>query len=337
MARSPNRLTPNYARRFLGLDIGGGRRDGARRTRRRGPPGRGRDGAGALCRGLRRGAQRRARGARLQASRRFRQSGLGRDGRPRRHRFPRHPKEMRHPVRSARAISSSSRARAAISCASMSRWTGSPSAALRAVTLDDVIGAAQRVLRPYKFEVKETAWWSVYEVGQRLTDHFDDASPLPAGTRDPRVFIAGDACHTHSAKAGQGMNVSVQDGFNLGWKLAAVLRGRAPAALLATYSAERRAIAQKLIDFDREWSSMMAAPLKSPDDAARRRSRRPAGLFCPARALHRRRDDALRALGADRGRRASGSGGGLCRRNALPFGARSCGSPTPRRSNSARS
>ena len=47
----------------------------------------------------------------------------------------------------------------------------------------------------------------------------------------PRVFIAGDACHTHSPKAGQGMNVSMQDAFNLGWKLAAVLRGRcAPAA-----------------------------------------------------------------------------------------------------------
>ena len=132
--------------------------------------------------------------------------------------------------------------------------------AARAVTLEDVVGAAQRVLRPHKFEVKEVAWWSVYEVGQRLTDHFDDASD----GRDPRVFIAGDACHTHSAKAGQGMNVSMQDAFNLGWKLAAVLRGRAPAALLATYSAERRAIAQKLIDFDREWSSMMAAPLKSP-------------------------------------------------------------------------
>ena len=42
----------------------------------------------------------------------------------------------------------------------------------------------------------------------------------------PRVFIAGDACHTHSPKAGQGMNVSMQDGFNLGWKLASVLRGR---------------------------------------------------------------------------------------------------------------
>jgi phenol 2-monooxygenase len=56
----------------------------------------------------------------------------------------------------------------------------------------------------------------------------------------------------------------MQDGFNLGWKLAAVLRGRSPASLLKSYSAERHAIAQKLIDFDREWSSMMAAPLKSP-------------------------------------------------------------------------
>ena len=44
--------------------------------------------------------------------------------------------------------------------------------------------------------------------------------------RLPRVFIAGDACHTHSPKAGQGMNVSMQDGFNLGWKLASVLRKR---------------------------------------------------------------------------------------------------------------
>jgi len=133
----------------------------------------------------------------------------------------------------------------------------------RAITLDDIVGAAKRILRPYSFEAKSVSWWSVYEVGQRITDHFDDASPT-RGARDPRVFIMGDACHTHSAKAGQGLNVSVQDAFNLGWKLAAVLRGRAPTSLLATYSAERREIAQNLIDFDREWAAMMAAPLKSP-------------------------------------------------------------------------
>jgi phenol 2-monooxygenase (NADPH) len=73
------------------------------------------------------------------------------------------------------------------------------------------------------------------------------------------VFIAGDACHTHSPKAGQGMNVSMQDGFNIGWKLAAVLRKRHARHLLHTYSAERQAIARELIDFDREWAAMLAS------------------------------------------------------------------------------
>jgi phenol 2-monooxygenase len=100
------------------------------------------------------------------------------------------------------------------------------------------------------------AWHSVYEVGHRVTDGFDDVSAGDVAA--PRVFLTGDACHTHSAKAGQGMNVSMQDGFNLGWKLGAVLTGRSPAALLSTYSAERRPVAQQLIDFDREWSSLMA-------------------------------------------------------------------------------
>ncbi|WP_309129955.1 FAD-dependent monooxygenase, partial [Microbacterium sp.] len=89
--------------------------------------------------------------------------------------------------------------------------------------------------------------------------------------RTPRVFLTGDACHTHSAKAGQGMNVSMQDGFNLGWKLGAVLTERAPEALLATYAAERRPVAQQLIDFDREWSSLMARKpeeISDPTDLA---------------------------------------------------------------------
>jgi phenol 2-monooxygenase len=78
------------------------------------------------------------------------------------------------------------------------------------------------------------------------------------------VFIAGDACHTHSAKAGQGMNVSLQDAFNLGWKLIAVLEGRAGPELLRTYTVERRAIAEELIDFDKRWSKTMASPPKDP-------------------------------------------------------------------------
>ena len=124
---------------------------------------------------------------------------------------------------------------------------------------DDLIAAARRILRPYTLDVKEVAWWSVYEIGQRLCDRFDDVPDEEVATRRPRVFIAGDACHTHSPKAGQGMNVSMQDGFNLGWKLASVLRQRCAPRLLQTYSAERQAIAGELIEFDREWAALLAS------------------------------------------------------------------------------
>ncbi|GAA3929549.1 FAD-dependent monooxygenase [Microbacterium soli] len=126
---------------------------------------------------------------------------------------------------------------------------------VRSTSIEEIIAKANEILHPYALDVKEVAWHSVYEVGHRVTDGFDDALD---GERHPRVFLTGDACHTHSAKAGQGMNVSMQDGFNLGWKLGHVLTGRAPAELLSTYAAERRPVAQQLIDFDREWSSLMA-------------------------------------------------------------------------------
>jgi phenol 2-monooxygenase (NADPH) len=129
----------------------------------------------------------------------------------------------------------------------------------RNITADDLIAKARRILKPHSLDVREIAWWSVYEIGQRLTDKFDDVPADEIGRRLPCVFIAGDACHTHSPKAGQGMNVSMQDGFNLGWKLALVLRGRCAPHLLHTYSAERHAIAKELIDFDREWAALMAS------------------------------------------------------------------------------
>jgi phenol 2-monooxygenase len=129
----------------------------------------------------------------------------------------------------------------------------------RKITAEDLIAKARRILHPYTIEVKEIPWWSVYEIGQRLCDKFDDVPEAALATRLPRVFIAGDACHTHSPKAGQGMNVSMQDTFNLGWKLATVLRKRCAPRLLHTYSAERQAVAKELIDFDREWASILAS------------------------------------------------------------------------------
>jgi phenol 2-monooxygenase len=137
---------------------------------------------------------------------------------------------------------------------------------VRAMSSEDVMEVAARVLAPYTIEVMDVAWFSIYEVAQRLTDAFDDATDREGM---PRIFIAGDACHTHSAKAGQGMNVSMQDAFNLGWKLAAVLEGRSDPALLATYSAERQPVARELIDFDREWSAMLAAPPRDPEHPER--------------------------------------------------------------------
>jgi phenol 2-monooxygenase len=130
--------------------------------------------------------------------------------------------------------------------------------ASRNMTSKEIIEAANRILNPYKIEPKQIAWWSIYEIGQRITQRFDNLKATQVGKKIPCVFIAGDACHTHSPKAGQGMNVSMQDTFNLGWKLAAVLEGRSAPSLLATYSEERRDIAQTLIDFDREWSTMLS-------------------------------------------------------------------------------
>ncbi|MEV7767568.1 FAD-dependent monooxygenase [Microbacterium sp. NPDC086615] len=136
---------------------------------------------------------------------------------------------------------------------------------VRQTPIDDIIRRANEILHPYTIDVKQVAWHSVYEVGHRVTDQFVD------DLDSPRVFLTGDACHTHSAKAGQGMNVSMQDGFNLGWKLGHVLTGLAPAELLRTYDEERRPVAQQLIDFDREWSSLMArkpSEITDPDDLA---------------------------------------------------------------------
>ena len=131
---------------------------------------------------------------------------------------------------------------------------------IKDVGLQKLVDATNRVLYPYSIDVKEAPWWSIYEVGHSVTDKFDDVPAEKSDTKLPRVFIAGDACHTHSAKAGQGMNVSMGDTFNLGWKLIAVLQGRSAPELLHSYSAERQQVAVDLVEFDHEWSRIIAAP-----------------------------------------------------------------------------
>jgi len=87
--------------------------------------------------------------------------------------------------------------------------------------------------------IAETVWLSRFRLHHRIASSY----------RDGRIFLAGDAAHLHSPAGAQGMNAGIQDSINLGWKLAAVLRGKAadPEALLNSYDAERRRVGQYLL------------------------------------------------------------------------------------------
>ena len=86
--------------------------------------------------------------------------------------------------------------------------------------------------------VRSCSWFSTYRIHHRAAERF----------RDRRAFLAGDAAHIHSPVGAQGMNTGLQDAYNLAWKLALVVRGRADPALLASYEAERMPVARKLLD-----------------------------------------------------------------------------------------
>ncbi|THH26983.1 hypothetical protein EUX98_g7209 [Antrodiella citrinella] len=117
---------------------------------------------------------------------------------------------------------------------------------------------AKKIFKPFNIDyVGEIDWWTIYVIGQRVASQFSVKE---------RVFIAGDACHTHSPKAGQGMNASMNDSHNLVWKLTHVLRGNAEMSLLKTYEFERRKYAQDLIDFDKQWSALFSGKPRTEDN-----------------------------------------------------------------------
>ncbi|WP_150252506.1 rifampin monooxygenase [Nocardiopsis deserti] len=82
----------------------------------------------------------------------------------------------------------------------------------------------------------------------RWLSRFGDATRLAERYRVGRVLLAGDAAHVHPPTGGQGLNLGVQDAFNLGWKLAAEVNGWAPEGLLDSYHAERRPVAADVLD-----------------------------------------------------------------------------------------
>ena len=121
----------------------------------------------------------------------------------------------------------------------------------KSVTLEDLQKKAKEIFWPYNMDFCATKWWSAYSIGQRVAKSMVDESG--------HIFLAGDACHTHSPKAGQGMNASLQDGYNIGWKLGALLLGQADESILQTYLQERHQYAQQLIEFDRYWAKLFAS------------------------------------------------------------------------------
>ncbi|KAH6205231.1 hypothetical protein HBI42_165500 [Parastagonospora nodorum] len=127
------------------------------------------------------------------------------------------------------------------------------------ITPDTIIRAAQKILAPYTLAYEYCDWWTAYQIGQRVGTDF---------SYQERVFLAGDAVHTHSPKAGQGMNVSMQDSYNLGWKIGMVVKGLAKPEILKTYQSERRRIAKDLIAFDHKFSRLFSGrPAKDVMDA----------------------------------------------------------------------
>ncbi|WP_330182059.1 FAD-dependent monooxygenase [Nocardia sp. NBC_01503] len=91
----------------------------------------------------------------------------------------------------------------------------------------------------------------------RWVSQFGDAARLADRYRCGRVLLAGDAAHIHYPAGGQGLNTGIQDAANLGWKLAAVLRGRTPESLLDTYESERRPVATRVLHNTRAQTALM--------------------------------------------------------------------------------
>jgi hypothetical protein len=121
------------------------------------------------------------------------------------------------------------------------------------VTLESV----QALVDEYATELRlrNPAWLSDFRLRHRLAARY----------RLGRVFLAGDAAHVHSPAGGQGMNIGIQDAVNLGWKLAAALKGRGDTKLLETYEAERQPLARRNTSYARGFADSLG--LYSAPDA----------------------------------------------------------------------
>ncbi|KAJ4495715.1 FAD binding domain-containing protein [Lentinula edodes] len=117
------------------------------------------------------------------------------------------------------------------------------------VTQEVAMVEAKQALHPFKLEFLSVDWFTIYGIGQRIAGTF---------CANDRVFLAGDAGHTHSSGSAQGLNTGIHDAVNLAWKLALRVRGLAKKALLDSYDAERRQVVQTVINNDKVISTLIS-------------------------------------------------------------------------------
>jgi 2-polyprenyl-6-methoxyphenol hydroxylase-like FAD-dependent oxidoreductase len=110
----------------------------------------------------------------------------------------------------------------------------------------------------FKKQLRATAGTDLGVHSPRWLSRFGDATRLADRYRDGRVLLAGDAAHIHPPTGGQGLNLGIQDSFNLGWKLAAAIAGWAPEGLLDSYQAERRPVAADVLDNTRAQMELLS-------------------------------------------------------------------------------
>ena len=128
------------------------------------------------------------------------------------------------------------------------------------VPAEGVIGdrTVPPTLDEFKRQLQATAGTDLGVHSPRWLSRFGDATRLADRYRVGRVLLAGDAAHIHPPTGGQGLNLGIQDAFNLGWKLAAEINGWAPEGLLDSYPTERRPVAADVLDNTRAQMQLMS-------------------------------------------------------------------------------
>lgn len=129
----------------------------------------------------------------------------------------------------------------------------------KTATAEEVQQKAKDIFKPYNISWDRVEWYSVYPIGQGIAENY---------TLDERVFMGGDACHTHSPKAGQGMNTAFLDAVNFAWKIHHVESGWMPRSHLSTYQSERKLIAETLLDFDARYAKLFSSRIPSAGEVA---------------------------------------------------------------------